>query len=91
MIPKQFSLFGETYKVKKLLKIDKEDSWGEFDPVKNIIKIKKNLNIEQQEQVYLHELMHCVFTNLGYDNLSDDEILVDTIAKALHQVLKTSK
>lgn len=91
MIPKQFSLFGETYKVKYLVKIDKEDSWGENCPIKNVIKIKKGLNQEQQEATYLHELVHCVLTNLGYAKLNDDEVFVDTFAKALHQILKTSK
>lgn len=90
-IPKQFSLFGETYKVKKLVKIDKEDSWGEHDPIKNIIKIKKSLNQEQQEVVFLHEILHAVLSNLGYEKLNEDEVLVDTMAKALHQIFNTSR
>jgi hypothetical protein len=91
VIPKKFQIFGQTYKVKQVVKIDKEGSWGEHDASKNTIKIKKSLTQEQKEQVYLHELMHCMFESLGYDALDRDEILVDTMAKALHQILITSE
>lgn len=91
MIPKSFTLFGETYKVKKLVKVDKQDSWGEHDPVKNIIKIKKGLNQEQQQQTFYHEIFHVILSNLGYTELNKDEVLIDTMAKALHQIMKTSK
>lgn len=90
-IPKKFNLFGETYIVKYVVKIDEEDSVGEYDPEKNTIKIKKGLLPEQQVQTFLHEIVHCILDNLGYKNLHEDEILVDTFAKALHQVLKTMK
>lgn len=90
-IPKKFNLFGETYNVKYLVKIDKENSVGEYDPVKNTIKIKKGLLPEQEVQTFLHEIVHCILDNLGYKNLHEDEVFVDTFAKALHQVLKTMK
>ena len=90
-IPKSFQIFGETWKVKQLVKVDKKDNLGECDLANNIIKIKKCLNQEQKEQTYLHEVMHCILDNLGHDELCMNEVLVDTIAKALHQIIKTSK
>lgn len=88
---KEFKLFGETYKVKELVKIDKEDSMGEYDPFKNTVKVKKGLNQEQKEQALLHEQVHCILDNLGYYKLNDDESFVDSFAKALHQILTTGK
>ncbi len=90
-IPRNFSLFGETYKVRQVVKVDKKDSWGESDRVKNIIRIKKGLNQEQKEQTYLHEVLHVALDNLGYEEYSDDEVFVDTMAKALHQILTSGK
>lgn len=91
IIPREFQIFGETYKVKQLLKIHKDGRWGEHQPTGNIIKIKKDLNTEQKEQVYLHEIVHCILTNLSYTELNDNEEFVDRFAKALHQIIKTSK
>lgn len=89
-IPSKFKLFGETYKVKHLVKIDKDGSWGECDYIKNTIKIKKSLNNEQKEQAFMHEIIHLALHNLGYNKLNDDEVLVDTMAKALHQILTSN-
>lgn len=91
IIPKSFQIFGETYKVKQLIKVHKDDRWGEHEPTGNVIKIKKSLNEDQKEQVYLHEVVHCILTNLSYEELNNDEVFVDRFAKALHQILKTSK
>lgn len=90
MIPKKFNIFGETYTVKQLVKIDKDNSWGEHDPVKNTIKILKSLNEQQKEQTFYHEVLHVILYNLGYEELDNDEIFIDRISKALHQILTTS-
>lgn len=91
IIPKQFTIFGETYRVKQVLKVNKDGRWGEHDPAKNTIKIKKDLNEDQKEQTYYHELVHAILTNLSYTDLNEDEDFVDRFAKAMHQILKTSK
>lgn len=91
LIQKAFNLFGETYKVKRIVKIDRDDSWGEFSPEKNVIKIKKGINEEQADQAYCHELVHCILTNLGYSELNEDEKFVDRIGKALHQILTSGR
>ncbi len=91
IIPKTFQIFAETYKVKQLNKVDKEDSFGEYNPENNTIKIKKSLQQDQLESTFYHELVHCLFLSLGYDKLYQDEVLVDSMGKALHQALKTMK
>lgn len=89
MIPKKFTIFSHSYKVKQIKKIDKHDSWGEHDPTKQTIKIKSTLNQEQKEQTFYHELMHCIFFHLSYPELDCNEALVDQIGKALHQIMTT--
>lgn len=91
MIPKEFELFGEKHKVSKLKKIDKQGSEGEWDPNTNKIKLLSSLPEDRLEQRYYHELVHCILDHLGYTKLSEDETFVDTFAKGLHQVNKTSK
>ncbi len=91
IIPKQFQLFGETIKVKQVVKVDKENSLGEFSPETNTIKIKKSLQQDQKESTFYHELMHCLVLSLGYDKLYNDEVFIDTMGKGLHQILNTFK
>jgi len=90
-IPKQFQIFGETYKVKQVIKVDKQDSFGEFNPNTNIIKLKKSLQQDQKEATFYHELIHCLTYSLGYEKLYEDEVFTDTMGKALHQIIKTIK
>ena len=43
------------------------------------------------EQVFWHEVLHCIFKKLGYEELRDDEKFVDTVASCLNQILSTMK
>lgn len=92
MIPKYFYLFGEKIKVSQVNQIDRGKKFGECDFNKNIIRIAKTeINQDQRESTFHHELMHMILYHLGYEELSNDEKLVDHLGKALHQVAKTSK
>lgn len=91
MIPKTFTIFGQEYVVNFVDSIDSKDSMGECIPMNNEIRIKKDLPYSLQEQVYCHELMHCILINLSYNKLNDDEVFIDRLGQCLHQILKTSK
>jgi len=91
VIPKSFKIFGETYKIKELIRVHKDNRWGEHQPTGNVIKIKKTLNQEQKEQTYLHEVVHCILSNLSYEELNENEVFVDQFAKAFHQILTSGK
>jgi len=91
VIPKSFKIFGLTYKVTQPVKVDDEGSWGEHSIEHRKIKILKSLNEQQKEITYLHELIHTVLDNLEYNELSSDEVFVERVSKALHQILTTSK
>lgn len=90
-IPKEFEIFGLTFKVTQPWKVDKEEHWGECSIAKKTIKIKRSLNQEQKEITYLHEVTHAILDCLEYDKLSNDEQFVERFSKALHQVIKSSK
>lgn len=97
MIPKHFYIFGEKIKVSRLKEVCRGKAYGQWVESRNKIEIAKTvnnktiLNDEQQEQAYFHELVHCILDNVGEPNLSDNEVLVDKLGKALHQVMKTSQ
>jgi hypothetical protein len=90
-IPKRFKIFGLTFKVKQPWKVDKDGHWGECLIATKTIKIKRNLNKEQKEIIYLHEVTHAILDCLEYNDLSNDEDFVERFSKALHQVLTTSE
>lgn len=91
VIPKSFSIFGLSFKVKQLVKVDSKDNWGESSISKKQLIVKKGLNQEQKEITYLHEVTHTILNCLEYNDLSNDEDFVERFSKALHQVITTSK
>jgi len=92
VIPKTFKIFGITFKVTQPWKLDKKDShWGSCSISDKSIKVKRNLNQEQKEITYLHEITHAILDTLEYNDLSNDEDFVERFSKALHQVITTSK
>lgn len=96
-IPKQFKIFGQTYKIKLDKKLTaKDDHIGQTQSRFNLIIIQPNCEgvprkQSQIEQVYLHEVVHVVFGQLSEYALRDNEALVDRVASAFHQILTTSK
>ena len=97
MIPKTFDILGIKVKVeyRKLL-YKKEKAIGLWLPQENKILIQENVkecmvSQEQKEQIFFHELTHCILDKLGYAKLSADEKLVDTVGSCFHQVLKTMR
>jgi hypothetical protein len=96
-IPKSFKLFGSTVTVEmNNAECDKEDAYGAARFKINVIYLRDNAHGEsidktEIESTFLHEVIHFIFTKLGYDELSEDEKLVEQFSKALHQVLTTQE
>jgi len=91
IIPKQFTIFGQTIKVTEVDVIDSADSCGEYLHSSNEIRLKKDLLDDIKEQTFIHEVTHCILTNLSYFTLNENEKFVDRFAMGLHQILKTQK
>jgi len=96
-IPVSFYLFGQKITVEYVdLLVENEDATGLSLYRKNVIQLQKNNNgvarpQSQFESTFLHELMHFVFFMLGKNDLRNDEVLVDSIARLLHQALTTAE
>ena len=93
MIPKGFQILGHTIKVNITDNIP-EGSVGEWKGNQQTISIRpasKDFPKSLQEQTFWHEVMHCIFSMLSYDEYDKDEQLVDRISQCLHQIDRTKK
>ena len=95
-IPKRFKIFGQTI----IIEIDSELS--NRDDLQGRANYRNNKIIllpdgiadrtkEQVEQTYWHEVLHHILYQLGYDKLNENNVFVDRIANAIHQVITTSE
>lgn len=57
---------------------------GDQSESTQLIRIARNLSPEMKEEVFLHELLHCINPQMEHG-------LVEMLAKALHEVLKENK
>ena len=95
VIPKRFRLFGKLIEVELVstLVCDR-DAVGSGSFRKNEIIIQDKCDgydttDENIEQNFLHEVVHFILHALHYENLDENEQLIDLIASSLHQILTT--
>lgn len=96
-IPKSFCIFGQKYHIEfddKL--VEKDNDRGQAKYRLNKIILQSNNSVvdrpqSQIEVIYLHELFHVIFHELDEGELGENEKLVELMANALHQILKTSE
>ena len=84
-IPKSVNVLGIPYAVER--GGCEPDENGYCSPTKRVIGIRDGLCREQEEQVFLHELVHAVLIGLSYGEEYEDERLVQGLAIGLHQAL----
>ena len=93
--PEKFQIFGQEIQVKYTKNLLQQGAWGTYNHAKKLITIQTHnidgteLDEDHMSQVFHHELMHCIFDHLGYEELSHNEQLVDQVANCLYQVEKT--
>lgn len=85
VVPKRVLVLGVPYSVK--FDDAETDEDGSCDPSLRKIQIRKEMCKEMTVQVYLHELVHAILAQLGYDEEYEDERLVQGLAIGLHQAL----
>jgi hypothetical protein len=92
-VPERFELGGRTIIVRDVLRCSncENDVDGQAVYAKGIIELKETTksNREYREFVFFHELFHHLLNHLAYDKLAKDENLVDRLADALQQAIKT--
>ena len=91
---KSFSLGGKRYKVVKE-RHNTTNLGSALSPVNQIVVQElwegRQVPEESQEQNAIHEVIHCIFHEIGRSDLSDDEQLVQSIALLMHQFFRTMK
>lgn len=91
---KSFKLGGKSFVV-EIVDHDSSELGRAMSPI-NTIQIQqkwegKEIPLDSMEQTLYHELMHCIFTEIGRDDLSTNEVLTQSIALLLHQFEQTKK
>ena len=85
--PKKIKILGKTYKVKYCKKIENENIVGDVNSLKRLIRIKEG-NDEIMESALLHEILHAILMELGFEEENKNEHLVCSLETGLYQVLK---
>ena len=67
---------------------EQDDYLGRTWPSKQVIRINPNISKELTEQTLLHEIIHCILDQGGYNQENQDEKLVNYISSSIYQVLK---
>lgn len=82
-LPEKIKVAGVHYEI-ELLKDDENCGTCLFDSL--IIRVDPRLKTEKQQQVFIHEMLHAVFWEAGYQE--QDEEMIDRVSRVLYQVLK---
>ena len=67
------------------------DVLGRINYIKQTIYLKSKLSYERKKIVLLHEILHCIFELLGFNEEHENEPLIDSLSTAIYQVLITNK
>ncbi|WP_407268934.1 ImmA/IrrE family metallo-endopeptidase [Radiobacillus sp. PE A8.2] len=92
MLPHKVKVAGITYDVmeKDFIEIDDNRNYqGKCSFTNTNIEVLSSLSIGRKEDVFVHELLHAIFTEAGYDD--QDEEMIIRVGKVLHQVLRDNK
>ena len=92
---KSFSLGGKKYRV-ELCKDKNTTYLGKaFSPINKVVVWDNwqgdKVPEDSMEQTLFHEVIHCAFAEIGRNDLSENEQLVQSLAVLLHQFYRTAK
>lgn len=89
MLPNKIVVSGINYEIKEVNGLAEEHGLGgQILYEKGIIKIDSNMCEDKKEQVLVHEMLHSVFNEAGYDE--HEEEMVVRLGIVLYQVLKNN-
>lgn len=93
--PTQVQIIGQTIEIIYTDELLKRGAWGLYNhPQQKIfIQTKDHTGTELSEDfmtgVLFHELTHAMFDILGYNDLSENEDLVDRVGHVIKQIIET--
>lgn len=76
----------EIVKKEEIIELPNE-CYGKIDFDKEKIELSTKYNQNQQNQTFLHELIHGIFDKLDMHDLRDNETLVNQLSKELYEVI----
>jgi hypothetical protein len=86
-LPKDVKVGGAVYTIKETEKLtDHHNLFGQVTYVDCEIELEANLPRERKEQVFVHEVLHAIFFEAGYEEQEEEEIR--RVGLILHQFLK---
>ncbi|MGD6898614.1 ImmA/IrrE family metallo-endopeptidase [Bacillus infantis] len=90
MIPNEVNIAGINYTVKEEANMNAHyNLLGQIFYTKGIIKLDAGMSEERKERTFIHELLHGIFYEAGYEE--QDEDMINRVGIVLHQVLKDNK
>jgi Zn-dependent peptidase ImmA (M78 family) len=85
---KQLKVGGAIYTINEVKGlVSKVSMYGNVDFSDCIIQIDANISDERKEQTLIHEMLHAVHFEAGYDPSEQDEDMINRTANVLHQVI----
>ncbi len=92
---KQIKVFGLNYEIEEVDEIDSVEEGviiaGQIQHLQQKILIRKDLSKERKKVTLLHEILHAIFQQLGFNEEHDNEHLINSLSTALIQVLNDNK
>lgn len=76
----------EIVKKEEIIELPNE-CYGRIDFDKEKIELSTKYNQNQQNQTFLHELIHGIFDKLDMHDLRDNEMVVNQLSKELYEVI----
>ena len=85
-------VLSQEYVIKHVDVIDKDTTvLGMINHIENTIYIKNNLPPEKEKVTLIHEILHAIFEQLGFDDEHDNEHLIKSLSTAIYQVFQSNK
>jgi len=92
-IPNRYELGGQSIIVKMVDKCKAKGvkAHGSWNYRKNIIEVERPIKISKEfsDQIFFHEMTHCILDHIAEDALSNNEDFVNRFSAALFQIIKT--
>ena len=72
----------------EVMTLNKVEVSGIIDYNNHVIQLRSSIgDVQQQEQTFLHEVVHGIVRDRSLDLGENEEMIVDEISKGLHQVI----
>jgi hypothetical protein len=88
-VPKSFTLMNRTWRVKRA-KLNKRTLGKTHNDV-CVIELDSKLRGDLLDHTLMHEYLHAACNAIGYAKLDGNEAVIDALAGALVQILRSAK